>query len=77
MQRKLNQQISCSLILIADNIKSLRISRKMSQQELAYLSNMERCTISNIERKNVDNISIKTLIRISNVIGVEYMDLLK
>ena len=61
--------------LISSKIKSYRIERNMSVQDLAYLCNMERSSISRIESGRV-NITIKTLCIISDALGIEPKDLL-
>ncbi|MBR5957989.1 MAG: helix-turn-helix transcriptional regulator [Salinivirgaceae bacterium] len=61
--------------LISSKIKSYRIERNMSVQDLAYLCNMERSSISRIESGRV-NITVKTLCIISSALGIEPKDLL-
>ena len=61
--------------LISSKIKSYRIEKNLSVQDLAYLCNMERSSISRIESGRV-NITVKTLCIISNALGVEPKDLL-
>ena len=61
--------------LISSKIKSCRIDRNLSVQNLAYLCNMERSSISRIESGRV-NITIKTLCIISSALGIEPKDLL-
>ena len=61
--------------LISSKIKSYRIERNMSVQDLAYLCNMERSSISRIESGRV-NITVKTLRIISNALEIEPKDLL-
>lgn len=61
--------------LISSKIKSYRIERNMSVQDLAYLCNMERSSISRIESGRV-NITVKTLCIISNALEIEPKDLL-
>lgn len=72
-----NNLISDVLIKIGNNVKKYRNERKMTQQELAYLSgNMERATISNIETYKSNGINLNTLIRISITLNVDFIDLL-
>lgn len=61
--------------LIASNIKTYRLQKNISVQELAYRCDMERSCKSHIESGRV-NVTIKTLCKISEALGVELRDLL-
>lgn len=61
--------------LIASNIKTYRLQKNISVQELAYLCDMERSSVSRIESGRV-NVTVKTICKISEALGVEPKDLL-
>nr|WP_283812427.1 helix-turn-helix transcriptional regulator [Bradyrhizobium pachyrhizi] len=58
------------------NVRSLRLSRRMTQQELAELAESRRALISDIERGEA-NPTFDSLVRIAITLGVEPADLLK
>ncbi len=61
---------------IAHKIKSLRLERKMTAQELAYRCNMERSNISRIESGH-SNLTLKTLCSLCNALGISLRDLVR
>ena len=61
--------------LIASNLKHLRNTRKISQQELADMMGIGRTTIANIE-SNLANPGHKTLLEIVKIFDVTVDDLL-
>ncbi len=62
--------------LLATNIKALRQSLGISQEELADLCGLHRTYISDIERCN-RNISIDNIARIANALHTSASELLK
>jgi transcriptional regulator with XRE-family HTH domain len=64
------------LDIIAKNIKTLRLDKDLSQEELADKANLHRTYISLLERKK-KNVSIKILEKIANALEVEISDLIK
>lgn len=53
-----------TLIKIGENIRDLRISQKLSQEELGEIASLHRTYIGAVERGE-RNISVKTLIKIA------------
>lgn len=71
--------MSCSKFLreiLAANMKTLRASDNISQEDFADLCGLHRTYISDIERCN-RNISIDNIERIANAFNVTASDLLK
>lgn len=64
------------LDIVAKNIKTLRLVKDLSQEELADKANLHRTYISLLERKK-KNVSIKILEKIANALEVEISDLIK
>jgi transcriptional regulator with XRE-family HTH domain len=64
------------LDIVAKNIKTLRLDKDLSQEELADKANLHRTYISLLERKK-KNVSIKILEKIANALEVEISDLIK
>lgn len=62
--------------IVAKNIKTLRLQKKLSQEELASLSGLHRTYISLLERKK-KNVSIKILQRIADALKVDITSLMK
>ncbi len=60
---------------LAGNLKRLRTTREISQEELAVRAGIARTYVSQIERKK-RNISILNLSRIANALEVELYELL-
>lgn len=60
--------------IVGNKIKILRKARKMTQEELGNLSNLDRTYITSVERGK-RNISIVNLDRIASALGVEVKDL--
>ena len=60
--------------IVGNKIKILRKARKMTQEELSNLSNLDRTYITSVERGK-RNISIVNLDRIASALGVEVKDL--
>jgi transcriptional regulator with XRE-family HTH domain len=63
------------LFLLAKNVRTNRLSANISQEELAWQCDIDRTYISKIER-GVANPSILILVKISEVLGVNLIDLL-
>lgn len=64
------------LDIVAKNIKTLRLDKDLSQEELADKASLHRTYISLLERKK-KNVSIKILEKIANALEVEISDLIK
>jgi len=62
--------------VLGENVKSLRLSHGLSQEELAFRSELDRTYISQIER-GVANPSVLVLIKISLILDVELGDMFK
>jgi transcriptional regulator with XRE-family HTH domain len=57
-------------------IKSIRLEKKISQEKLAHLSDLDRTYIHSIE-KGERNISIVTIEKISKALNIQIHELLK
>ncbi len=62
--------------ILATNIKSYRIRKNMSQEDLAFQCDLHRTYISDVERCN-RNISIDNIAKIAAALEVSPADLLK
>lgn len=62
--------------VFAQNLKTLRQARGLSQEELAHRAEVDRTYISSLERC-VYGASIDVVDRLAEVLGVEAADLLK
>ena len=63
------------LLIIANNIRSLRKKQGLSQEELAELSNLHRTYIGAVERAE-RNITINSLEKIAKALNTEVKNLL-
>jgi len=61
--------------VMGDNVRALRLSLSLSQEELAFRAGVDRTYISQIER-GVGNPSVLVLVKISATLGVEPQELL-
>lgn len=62
--------------IMAENLRVLRISAHISQEELAELCGLHRTYISDIERCN-RNVSIDNIEKIANALHITASDLLR
>jgi transcriptional regulator with XRE-family HTH domain len=60
--------------VLGDNVKTLRLSHGLSQEELAFRAELDRTYISQIER-GISNPSVLVLLKISLILGVELGEL--
>ncbi len=60
---------------LGQNVRRLRVERGLSQEQLAFESEIDRTYVSQIERA-VINPSLFVLFRVSTVLGVSVGDLL-
>jgi transcriptional regulator with XRE-family HTH domain len=60
----------------AKNLRRLRQSKGLSQEELAHLADLDRTYISSLER-SIYSPSIDVVDRLATVLGVDAADLLK
>ncbi len=60
---------------LGQNVRSLRLGRGLSQEQLAFDAEIDRTYVSQIERA-VINPSLQVLYRVSTVLGVEVIQLL-
>lgn len=61
---------------LGTKIKSIRLEKKISQEKLAHLSDLDRTYIHSIE-KGERNISILTIEKISNALNIQISELIK
>ncbi len=61
---------------IGENVRELRKSKGLSQEELSYRANLHRTYIGMIERAE-KNITVTNVEKIAKAFGVEIIDLLK
>ena len=64
------------LALLGEKIRALRLSKEMTQNELAIQCNFEKASMSRIEAGKT-NITILTLRKISNALEIEMNEFLK
>jgi transcriptional regulator with XRE-family HTH domain len=60
--------------VLGDNVKTLRLTLGLSQEELAFQADLDRTYISQIER-GISNPSILVILKISVALKVEFADL--
>ena len=61
--------------LLGDNVRRLRSSRKMSQEEFAFEAEIDRTYVSQIERATI-NPSLLVLHKVARVLRVNVVELL-
>lgn len=72
----MKNKISDTLLSIGKNVKRIRKSKGMTQQELAFFcGNTDRSTISNIERFNCNGLNISTIVKIAVVLDVDLKEI--
>jgi transcriptional regulator with XRE-family HTH domain len=62
--------------IVGASVRRIRRSKKLSQEKLAYLSELDRTYIQSIE-KGKRNISVKVLFQISKALNVSILELIK
>lgn len=60
--------------VLGGNVKTLRLSLGMSQEELAFQAEIDRTYVSQVER-GVSNPSVLVLVKLSRILGVEVQEL--
>jgi transcriptional regulator with XRE-family HTH domain len=60
--------------VLGDNVKTLRLTLGLSQEELAFQADLDRTYISQIER-GISNPSILVILKISIALKVEFAEL--
>ena len=66
----------CVLREVAKRLKEIRMSKKLTVQEVAYRCDIERSNLSRIETGKI-NITLKTLSLICNALDVKLSDVIK
>lgn len=66
----------CVLREVAKRLKEIRMSKKLTVQEVAYRCDIERSNLSRIETGKI-NITLKTLCLICNALDVKLSDVIK
>lgn len=61
-------------LAIGKNIRRIRLSKSMSQQDLAAILNIEKSNMSRIEYGRT-NVTVRSLYRISRALGVPLKEL--
>ncbi len=64
------------LIKFGKKVRAIRLSKKMSQEELAEIANVHRTYIGMIERGE-KNITLKNIQKIANALEVQIGELMK
>ena len=59
------------------NIKKIRISKRLTQKELAERSYLAVNTIAEIEQKRIENLRLSTITALGNALKTRPLDLLK
>ena len=62
------------LSLVGGNIRKMRMSQKMSQNQLAFEAGITREFVNKLESGNY-NVSVNTLEKMAEILGVEVRDL--
>ncbi|HMT10031.1 MAG TPA: helix-turn-helix transcriptional regulator [Ignavibacteria bacterium] len=65
-----------TLKTIGERIRYHRLKQNISQEELSYQSSLDRAFVGRVERGE-NNISILSLLKISQVLGIEISALLR
>lgn len=63
------------LFKIGQSVRYLRLKKNMSQEELAFLAELNMNSISTLER-GLNNIKIKNLYKIAAALGTDICDIL-
>ena len=71
MKKNEYQEVICAF---AKNLKKNRLSKKISQEELALLTGLDRTYISKIERQKA-NPSLKTICLIAQELDISFLQL--
>jgi len=74
MASKKPEEYEFVLLKFGRKIRTLRISQRLSQEDLSLLTGLDRTYISGIER-GVRNISLKNMLHLSNALGVSIANL--
>lgn len=64
------------LLLFGENLRRIRLEKKLSQEALAYLCELDRTYISSIERGK-RNLSLINIVRIASALDVSAQRLLE
>lgn len=64
------------LLFFGENLRRLRLEKKLSQEELAYMCELDRTYISGIERGK-RNLSLINIVRIASALNVSAQKLLE
>ena len=59
------------------NVKKMRISKKLTQQELAERSRLAVNTIAEIEQQRIENLRLSTITALANAFKIHPLELLK
>ena len=59
------------------NVKKMRISKKLTQQELAEKSRLAVNTIAEIEQQRIENLRLSTITALGNTFKINPLELLK
>lgn len=62
------------LLIFGNNIRNIRVSQGLSQEELSFRANLHRNYIGMVERGE-RNISLKNIIKISKALNISIADL--
>lgn len=73
---KVSKILESKMLLIGSNVRMLRKKAGITQQSLAFYILTDKCVISNLERGNCRNITLNTLVKVSDVLGIDVSVLL-
>lgn len=79
-KKELGFQDSCleELILtFCRNVKEIRISKKLTQQQLAEKAQLAINTVAEIEQQRVENLRLSTITALGNAFNIKPLTLLK
>ena len=59
-----------------NEIKKIRIAKKLTQEELAKISNVKLSTLQKVERKDVKKITLETALKLAKGLGIKVEEIL-
>ncbi len=65
-----------SLVALGDAIRRIRVSKNISQEELALMADVDRSHLGRVERGD-NNVAMLTLVRLANALDVSITKLMK
>ena len=63
--------------ILCINVKGIRVSKKLTQQQVAERAQLAINTVAEIEQRRVDNLRLSTVTALSNALEIKPLDLFK